>query len=47
MIKCDENCEECRKYTTFHSYYDNQREVFVREYKCMVADKEIIKESKK
>ena len=47
MIKCNENCEECGKYTSFHSYYDNQREVFVREYKCLVAYKEVVKESGK
>ena len=45
MIKCDENCEECGKYTTLHSNYDNDKKVFVKEYDCLIADKKVKKES--
>ena len=44
MIKCDENCEECGKYTTLHSNYDNDKKVFVKEYDCLIADKKVKKE---
>lgn len=42
MIKCDNNCEECGKYTTFHSFSEGN--VFVSEYDCIVANKAVRKE---
>ncbi len=45
MIKCDEKCEECGKYTTLHSRYDNDKKVFVKEYDCLIAGKRVRKES--
>lgn len=45
MIKCDENCEDCGKYTVFHSHYDNEKGIFIREYGCLIADKTVRKES--
>lgn len=45
MIRCNENCEECRKYTTLHFEYDEKREVEVRKYDCIIAGKTVIKES--
>lgn len=36
-IKCDENCSECRKYTTVHS--DGE----VIKYDCLITGKEVVK----
>lgn len=45
MIKCNENCEECGKYTTFHYHHDEKRNVEIRQYDCIVAGKTVQKES--
>lgn len=45
MIKCNENCEECGKYTTLHSCYDDDKGVFVKEYDCLITGKTVRKES--
>lgn len=36
MINCDNNCEDCRKYTSVH-----HQGIEYTEYNCLVADKNV------
>ena len=43
MVNCDCNCDNCDRYTTYHSVYDDKERCFKIEYDCLVANKFVTK----